>query len=85
MKQGLHYLILPKQKMAILPKSSSAQVTLTSWAQAAQEKVGPFLEATKTLTLQTVFTSKAILDRYPPIKVFHLNPRLSFIALVFFR
>jgi hypothetical protein len=55
--------------MAILPKSSSAQVTLTSWTQQAQEKVGPLLEQTKKFAIQSIYTSKAILDRYPPVKV----------------
>jgi hypothetical protein len=57
--------------MAILPKSSSAQVTLTSWMHQAQEKVGPLLEQTKNFTVQSIYTSKAILDRYPPIKVIY--------------
>lgn len=55
--------------MAILPKSTSVAVTLTSYAQSANEKIKPLIAKAQTAAVTTLSTSKAILDRYPPLKV----------------
>jgi hypothetical protein len=59
--------------MAILPKSSPYLVTVAAWAQSTQEKAIPAFESAKAFALSTAETSKAILDRYPPLKVFSLG------------
>ena len=62
--------------MAILPKSSGVVVTASAWAQSAKEKITPVIEKSKVVAVNTFNTTKAILDRYPPLKVPPSHPKL---------
>ena len=63
--------------MAILPKSTSVAVTLSSYAQSANEKIQPLVAKAQSLALTSLATTKAILDRYPPLKVAFLVSLLN--------
>jgi len=74
--------------MAILPKNSSASVTLSGYAQKFIDKSTPAFEACKTMTVNTISTAKGVLDRYPPVQAltysfaaFSLIPILCFAAV----
>ncbi|KAJ3346427.1 hypothetical protein HDU91_007046, partial [Kappamyces sp. JEL0680] len=54
--------------MAILPKSSPALVTISSWGTAVQERLAPVLESVQSAAVTSFTTTKAVLDRYPPLK-----------------
>ncbi|KAL2915193.1 hypothetical protein HK105_205300 [Polyrhizophydium stewartii] len=58
--------------MAILSKPQSALITLSSWGTAAQQRIVPLAVATKDAAVTSVLYSKAVLDRYPPLKAFVL-------------
>jgi hypothetical protein len=59
--------------MAILPKSSSALVTISAWAHSAQQQITPAINTSKDLIMTAFTTTQQILDRYPPLKVSQFN------------
>ncbi|KAJ3311264.1 hypothetical protein HDV04_004173 [Boothiomyces sp. JEL0838] len=71
--------------MAILPKSNSALVTLSTWTTTAQEKLTPIVIGAKDAAISSYQTTVKILDRYPPLKAFVVSLALfSSVPISFF-